>query len=276
MRVADHIVEVGPAAGADGGRVIFEGEFPALRKADTPTGRALRSRRSPRTPREATGKVRIENATRNNLCEVSVDIPTGVLTVLTGVAGSGKSSLAAELVAQHPATIVDQRPVTTNRRSTPLTYSGVATAIRKLFARTNNVSAQLFSANSAGACPVCKGIGVIYTDLAFMDGQETVCEACGGRRFTDEVLEYKVDGLNIADIDDLTVADAVRRLSDPAITRALCHLEEVGLGYLRLGQPLTTLSGGECQRLKIAKELARPERHDLYVLDEPTTGLHLS
>ncbi|RDI63269.1 excinuclease UvrABC ATPase subunit [Nocardia pseudobrasiliensis] len=276
MRVADHIVEVGPAAGADGGRVIFEGEFPGLAKADTPTGRALRSRRSPRTPREATGKVRVENATRNNLREVSVDIPTGVLTVLTGVAGSGKSSLAAELVAQHPATIVDQRPVTTNRRSTPLTYSGVATAIRKLFARTNNVSAQLFSANSAGACPVCKGIGVIYTDLAFMDGQETVCEACGGRRFTDEVLQYRVDGLNIADVDDLTVADAVRRLSDAAITRALCHLEEVGLGYLRLGQPLTTLSGGECQRLKIAKELARPERHDLYVLDEPTTGLHLS
>ncbi|MFI5781058.1 ATP-binding cassette domain-containing protein [Nocardia sp. NPDC051570] len=277
MRVADHIVEVGPGAGAAGGRVIFEGEFAGLEAADTPTGHALRSRRTPRSAhRVPTGKVRIENATRNNLRDVSVDIPTGVLTVLTGVAGSGKSSLAAELVAQHPATIVDQRPVTTNRRSTPLTYSGIAPAIRKLFARTNHVSAQLFSANSAGACPVCKGLGVIFTDLAFMDGQETVCETCGGRRFIPEVLAYTVDGLSIADVDDLTVADAVRRLSDPAIARGLRHLEEVGLGYLRLGQSLTTLSGGECQRLKIAKELARPERHDLYVLDEPTTGLHLS
>ncbi|MCM6777318.1 excinuclease ABC subunit UvrA [Nocardia sp. CDC159] len=276
MREADHIVEMGPQAGAAGGRVIYEGDFRGLAKADTPTGHALRSRRKPRTPRVPTGKVRIENATRNNLREVSVDIPTGVLTVLTGVAGSGKSSLAAELVAQHPATIVDQRPVATNRRSTPLTYSGVATPIRKLFARENNVSAQLFSANSAGACPVCKGVGVIYTDLAFMEGQETVCEACGGRRFTPEVLSYTVDGLSIADVDDLTVAEAVRRLPDPAIARALRQLDEVGLGYLRLGQSLTTLSGGECQRLKIAKELTRPERHDLYILDEPTTGLHLS
>ncbi|WP_280265145.1 excinuclease ABC subunit UvrA [Nocardia wallacei] len=276
MRAADHIVEIGPAAGDDGGRVVFEGTFDALLSADTPTGLGLRARRTARTPRVPAGKLRIENATRNNLRDVSVDVPTGVLTALTGVAGSGKSSLVAELIEQHPATVVDQRPVTTNRRSTTLTYTGIAPAIRKLFAQRNGVSAGLFSANSAGACPVCKGAGVIYTDLAFMDGQEVVCEACGGRRFTDEVLGYTVDGLSIADIDDLTVAEATRRLPVPAIDRALRHLDEVGLGYLRLGQSLSTLSGGECQRLKIARELARPDQHTLYVLDEPTTGLHLS
>ncbi|MBF6175462.1 ATP-binding cassette domain-containing protein [Nocardia blacklockiae] len=276
LRLADHIVEIGPGAGDGGGQVVFEGGFEALRVADTPTGRGLRTRRAARTPRVPTGKLRIENATRNNLRNVSVDLPTGVLTALTGVAGSGKSSLVAELVRQHPATVVDQRPVTTNRRSTPLTYAGLAPAIRKVFARRNGVSAALFSANSAGACPVCKGAGVIYTDLAFMDGQEVVCEACGGRRFTEEVLGYTVDGLSIADVDDLTVAEAARRLPAPSIARALRHLDEVGLGYLRLGQSLTTLSGGECQRLKIAKELARPDEHTLYILDEPTTGLHLS
>ncbi|WP_024801745.1 excinuclease ABC subunit UvrA [Nocardia sp. BMG51109] len=276
MRVADHIVEIGPGAGDGGGRVVFEGGFEALHVADTPTGHGLRTRRTGRTPRVPTGKLRIENATRNNLRNVSVDIPTGVLTVLTGVAGSGKSSLVAELIAQHPATVVDQRPVTANRRSTPLTYAGLAPAIRKLFAQRNGVSAGLFSANSTGACPVCKGSGVIYTDLAFMDGQEVVCEACGGRRFTGEVLAYTVDGLTIADIDALTVTEATRRLPAPSIARALRHLDEVGLAYLRLGQSLNTLSGGECQRLKIAKELARPDDHTLYILDEPTTGLHLS
>ncbi|MGV9676249.1 ATP-binding cassette domain-containing protein [Nocardia sp. NPDC003482] len=276
LRAADHIVEVGPAAGAAGGRIVYEGAFDGLTTADTPTGRALRSRRAERSPRRPTGRLRVSDATRNNLRGVSVDVPAGVLTVLTGVAGSGKSSLAAELVARHPATVVDQRPVSTNRRSTPLTYSGVAPAIRKLFARTNSVSDGLFSANSAGACPVCKGVGVIYTDLAFMDGQETICEACGGRRFTPEVLGYTVDGLSIADVDDLTIAEAVSRLPDPAVARALRRLDEVGLGYLRLGQSLTSLSGGECQRLKIAKELARSDGHRLYVLDEPTTGLHLS
>ncbi|WP_280467973.1 excinuclease ABC subunit UvrA [Nocardia cyriacigeorgica] len=276
MRIADQIIEIGPGAGVDGGRVVFQGDFAELRHADTPTGRGLRADRAPRPPRTATGKIRIENATRNNLTGIDVDIPTGVLTVLTGVAGSGKSSLAAELAAQHPATIVDQRPVSTNRRSTPITYTGIAPAVRQLFARHNAVPAALFSANSAGACPACKGLGVIYTDLAFMDGQEMVCETCGGRRFTEEVLGYRVDGLSIADIDDLTVAEALRRLTAPAITAALGHIAEVGLGYLRLGQSLSTLSGGECQRLKIAKELAARADHTLYILDEPTTGLHLS
>ncbi|MBF6137108.1 excinuclease ABC subunit UvrA [Nocardia otitidiscaviarum] len=276
MRIADRIVEIGPGAGTGGGEVVFEGSFADLRTADTPTGRGLRARRAPREHRAPTGKLRVENATRNNLRDVSVDIPTGVLTVLTGVAGSGKSSLVAELVHQHPATVVDQRPVTTNRRSTPITYTGIAPAVRKLFAARNGVRSTLFSANSEGACPTCKGLGVVYTDLAFMDGQETVCETCGGRRFTPEVLAYTVDGLSIADIDDLTIDEAAARLPTAAITCPLRHMAAVGLGYLRLGQSLTTLSGGECQRLKIAKELASRDAHTLYVLDEPTTGLHLS
>jgi excinuclease UvrABC ATPase subunit len=198
-----------------------------------------------------------------------------VLTVLTGVAGSGKSSLAAELVAQHDAVVIDQKPVSTNRRSTPVTYTGIASGIRKLFARHSGLPAGLFSANSEGACPDCKGLGVIHTDLAFMDDQETVCETCQGRRFTDEVLRHRVNGLSVADIDDLTITDAISQLPDRQIREALRHLEQVGLGYLRLGQPLTTLSGGECQRVKIAKELRAATEPTLYVLDEPTTGLHL-
>ncbi|MFC9994224.1 ATP-binding cassette domain-containing protein [Nocardia sp. NPDC127526] len=276
MRIADHIVEIGPGAGVAGGEVVFQGSYEDLSTADTLTGRALRQRRRSTTPRPATGKFRIENATRNNLEGIGVDIPTGVLTAVTGVAGAGKSSLIAELVEQHPATIVDQRAVTTNRRSTPITYTGIAPAVRKLFAARNGVSPTLFSANSEGACPACNGLGVVYTDLAFMDGQEVVCETCGGRRFTPEVLAYTLDGLSIADVDDLTIDEAAQRFPDPAITRALRHVEEVGLGYLRLGQSLTTLSGGECQRLKIAKELAKRNGHTIYVLDEPTTGLHLS
>lgn len=276
MRLADRIVEIGPGAGTSGGSVVFDGPFGDLLTADTPTGHGLRERRRPRRHRAPTGKIRVENATRNNLHDVSVDIPTGVLTVLTGVAGSGKSSLVAELVDRHPATVVDQRAVTTNRRSTPVTYTGIAPAVRRLFATRNGVSPKLFSANSEGACPTCKGLGVIYTDLAFMDGQETVCETCGGRRFVPEVLAYTVDGLTIADIDDLTIDEAATRLREPGIARPLRHIAEVGLGYLRLGQSLATLSGGECQRLKIAKELANGTGHTLYVLDEPTTGLHLS
>ncbi|MEV0248628.1 excinuclease ABC subunit UvrA [Nocardia sp. NPDC050712] len=276
MAIADRIVEIGPGAGAAGGTVVFEGPFDDLLLADSPTGRGLRRRRAPRTPRTPTGALRVTDATRNNLRGLTLDIPTGVLTVLTGVAGSGKSSLAAELAAQHPATVVDQRPVTTNRRSSALTYTGIAPALRRLFATRNAVRPALFSANSEGGCPTCQGLGVRYTDLAFMDGQETVCETCGGRRFTPEALRYTVDGLTIADIDDLTVAEAATRLEEPAITGPLRRIEQVGLGYLRLGQALTTLSGGECQRLKIAKELTRRDGGTLYILDEPTTGLHLS
>jgi excinuclease UvrABC ATPase subunit len=276
MAVADRIVEIGPDAGTDGGRVVFQGTFDRLAEADTPTARAL-ARRAPanRAPREADGAVKVANARRNNLQDITVEVPTGVLTVLTGVAGSGKSSLAVELVDQHGAVVVDQRPVSTSRRSTPVTYTGIAAAIRKLFAKASGLPAKYFSANSEGACPDCKGLGIVYTDLAFMDGQETVCETCGGRRFTAEALRHRVEGLSIADVDDLTISDALQRLPDPAIRKALHGLERVGLGYLRLGQPLTTLSGGECQRVKIAKELRDAAEPTLYVLDEPTTGLHL-
>ncbi|MDB1088757.1 ATP-binding cassette domain-containing protein [Streptomyces sp. ACA25] len=276
MAIADQIIEIGPDAGADGGQLVFQGTFEELRAARTATSTAL-DRRTPVTtsPRTASGTITVADATRNNLRNLTVDIPAGVLTVLTGVAGSGKSSLAAELVAQHDAVVIDQKPVSTNRRSTPVTYTGIAPAVRKLFARHSGVPAGQFSANSEGGCPDCNGLGVIRTDLAFMDGQETVCETCEGRRFTEEVLRHRVNGLSIADLDDLTVTDALGQLPDKRIREALQHLERVGLGYLRLGQPLTTLSGGECQRLKTAKELRVAAEPALYVLDEPTTGLHL-
>ena len=276
MARADQIIEIGPGAGADGGRLVYQGTWTGLRAADTPTARAL-ARRSPgnTTPRHATGHVTVRKATRNNLRDLTVDLPIGVLTVLTGVAGSGKSSLAAELVEQHAATVIDQRPVAANRRSTPITYTGVAGPIRTLFARRNDVPASLFSANSAGGCPHCRGLGVIYTDLAFLDGQEVTCSVCQGRRFTAEALAHTVNGLTIADVNDLTVEQAVQALDQPAIARRLARLREVGLGYLRLGQSLHTLSGGECQRVKIARELDDAEGPTLYDLDEPTTGLHV-
>ncbi|MFG1706992.1 ATP-binding cassette domain-containing protein [Nonomuraea sp. M3C6] len=276
MAIADQIVEIGPDAGADGGELVFQGTFDELQTARTATSAAL-AMQTPITtdPRAATGAITVANATRNNLNNLTVNIPTEVLTVLTGVAGSGKSSLATELVTQQGAVVIDQRPVSTNRRSTPITYTGIATPIRKLFAKHSGLPAGFFSANSEGACPDCKGLGVIYTDLAFMDGQETVCETCQGRRFTSDVLRHRVNGLSIADIDDLTISNAIQQLPDRTIRKALQHLGQVGLGYLRLGQPLTTLSGGECQRVKIAKELRDTAEPTLYVLDEPTTGLHL-
>ncbi|MEV5555346.1 excinuclease ABC subunit UvrA [Nonomuraea wenchangensis] len=276
MAIADEIVEIGPDAGAGGGRLVFQGSFGGLRSAGTATSAALAARTPLNTaPRPPKGMITVTGATRNNLRNLTVDIPAQVLTVLTGVAGSGKSSLAAELVAQHDAIVLDQRPVSVNRRSTPITYTGIAGAVRKLFARHSGLPAGMFSANSGGGCPDCKGLGVIYTDLAFMDGQENVCETCHGRRFTDEVLRHRVNGLSIADLDDLTIADALDRLPDRHIRDGLRHLDRAGLGYLRLGQPLTTLSGGECQRVKMARELREAAEPALYVLDEPTTGLHL-
>ncbi|TDD17595.1 excinuclease ABC subunit UvrA [Kribbella turkmenica] len=277
MAQADQVIEVGPDAGSAGGRLVFQGTFAELSTAGTATGRALaRQRPLKSTPRRGDGKLTVVDASRNNLRNVTVSIPTGVMSVLTGVAGSGKSSLAEELVAQHSAVVIDQKPVSTNRRSTPITYTGIAPAIRTLFARHNDVPAALFSANSEGACPACNGLGVIYTDLAFMEGQEVVCETCHGRRFTPEVLAHTVNGLSIADVDGLTIDEAITLLPDAGIVRALRQLGAVGLGYLRLGQSLNTLSGGECQRVKIAKELRYAEQPTTYVLDEPTTGLHLS
>ena len=274
---ADQILEIGPGAGAAGGRLVFQGTFAQLRRSGTPTGRALDEGRPVKAaPRAATGQLTVAHASRNNLRHLTVSVPTGVLTVLTGVAGSGKSSLAAELMAQHATTVIDQKPVSTNRRSTPITYTGIAAAVRNLFARHTGVPAGLFSANSAGACPNCNGLGVIYTDLAFMDGREVTCETCHGRRFTPDVLAHTVNGSSIADVDDLTVAEAIDQLPDETVVRALHQLADVGLGYLRLGQSLSTLSGGECQRVKIARELREAHRPGVYLLDEPTTGLHLS
>lgn len=277
MAAADEIVELGPGAGAGGGEVVFHGAYDDLAAADTPTARALARRRPATTsPRVAADALTIRDASRNNLQHLTVDIPRGVLTLLSGVAGSGKSSLAAELCAQHEATVVDQRPVSANRRSTTITYTGIATAIRKLFASRNDVPASLFSANSEGGCPACEGRGVIYTDLAFMEGHEATCETCGGRRFRPEVLAHTVDGLSIADVDALTIDEAAARLPSAPIGRALHHLAAVGLGYLTLGQSLSTLSGGETQRLKIARELRDTDAPTIYVLDEPTSGLHPS
>ncbi|MFK4089774.1 ATP-binding cassette domain-containing protein [Kribbella sp. NPDC020789] len=283
MQHADQIIEIGPGAGVAGGRVVFQGTYDELRAADTPTGRALRrtspAKRSAAADGDAgegdAGELVVAHAVRNNLRDVTVRIPVGVLTVLTGVAGSGKSSLAAELVAQHGAVVIDQKAVGTSRRSTPVTYTGIAPAIRKLFARSNDVPVAMFSANSDGACPECRGLGVLYTDLAFMEGQEVVCPLCGGRRFSAEALAYRVNGYSIADVDELTIEEAISELPDPGIARGLQQLAAVGLGYLRLGQSLNTLSGGECQRVKIAKELRVAEGRTTYVLDEPTTGLHL-
>jgi excinuclease UvrABC ATPase subunit len=260
IRAADHVVDLGPGAGADGGQIVYQGSN--LTSADTATAQALRNPShvnvKPRTP---TGYVTVR-ANKNNLRNVKVDFPTGVLTAVTGVAGSGKSSLVSELPG---ATVIDQSAVSTNRRSTVATYTGIADHLRKLFARTHDVSPALFSANSAGACPDCRGLGVVDTDLAFMDGITTVCGTCHGKRFTDEVLKYTVDGRSIADVLDTTIAEA--DVDHPSRARLLA----VGLGYLTLGQPLPTLSGGECQRLKLATELGGG---GLYVLDEPTTGLH--
>ncbi len=275
IAAADHVLEIGPGAGEDGGRLVLQGSGEDLRRADSLTGRALRSatplNHSPRAARDA---IPVRGARRHNLDGIDVDIPAGVLTVLTGVAGSGKSSLAAELVAQHEAVVVDQRPVAATRRSTPLTYTGIAAPIRGLFAPEHGVRPGMFSANSDGSCPSCLGLGVLHMDLAFMDGQQTPCEECEGTGFRPEALAMTLDGLSIADVESLTIAEAARRLPAPKVREGLADLEAVGLGYLRLGQPLSTLSGGESQRVKIARELRSSSPGSLYVLDEPTTGLH--
>ncbi len=226
--------------------------------------------------RAPSGWLPIRNATVNNLKGVDVDVPTAVLTVITGVAGSGKSSLIdGVFLPEHPeAIVIDQSAVGASSRSNPATYTGVMDDVRKAFAAANKVDAGLFSFNSKGACENCKGTGVIYTDLAFLDGIKTPCEICEGRRFKDEVLEYKLDGRNVSEILGLTVAQALESFTQKEIVRKLQAMSDVGLDYLTLGQPLSTLSGGECQRIKLASELHR--KGNIYVLDEPTTGLHMS
>jgi excinuclease ABC A subunit len=281
IAIADHVVDLGPGAGTAGGEVVFEGTVEALRKSDTTTGHHLDDRVSLReTLREATGSLEVRGASTHNLRDVDVDIPLGVLCVITGVAGSGKSSLIHGSVAKRDGVVVvDQGAIRGSRRSNPATYTGLLEPIRKAFAKANGVKPALFSSNSEGACPACNGAGVIYTELGVMATVESTCEECEGRRFQAAVLEYELGGRNIADVLAMPVAEALDffdtgEARTPAARTILERLADVGLGYLTLGQPLTTLSGGERQRLKLATQMA--EKGDVYVLDEPTTGLHLA
>ncbi|MEV5557596.1 excinuclease ABC subunit UvrA [Nonomuraea wenchangensis] len=276
IAIADHVVDLGPAAGAGGGQVCYTGDLDGLRASGTLTGRYLghraKLRERPRTP---SGHLRIEGASLHNLRDVTVDVPLGVLTVITGVAGSGKSSLIHGYVAGREGVVVaDQSPIRGSRRSNPATYTGLLDPIRAAFAKANGVKPGLFSANSEGACPACKGIGLIYTDLQMMAEVASVCEKCEGRRFTPEVLTYTLRGKNISDVLGMPVAEAAEFFTTGQAKGILERMAAVGLGYLGLGQPLTTLSGGERQRLKLAIHMARGGT--TYVLDEPTTGLHLA
>ncbi|MEE2523135.1 excinuclease ABC subunit UvrA [Pseudarthrobacter sp. J75] len=281
IAIADHVVDLGPGAGSAGGTICFEGTVDGLRSSGTLTGRHLDFRVSVKPEvRKPTGALEIRGAKENNLRDVDVDIPLGVLTVVTGVAGSGKSSLIHGSVARREGVVsIDQSAIRGSRRSNPATYTGLLEPIRKAFAKANGVKPALFSANSEGACPSCKGAGVIYTELSFMDTVETPCEDCGGKRFQAAVLEYTLGGKNIAEVLEMPVAEAHQffntgEAKTPVAARILSRLEDVGLGYLSLGQPLTTLSGGERQRIKLANEMG--EKGTIYVLDEPTTGLHLA
>jgi excinuclease UvrABC ATPase subunit len=276
IAIADHVVDLGPGAGPSGGQICYMGDVAGLRASGTLTGRHLDHRvRLRSTFRTATGALPIRNASLHNLRDVSVDVPLGVLTVVTGVAGSGKSSLIHGSLSSRPdVTVVDQSAIRGSRRSNPATYTGLLDPIRTAFAKANGVKAALFSANSAGACPKCKGIGLVYTDLAMMAGVATVCERCEGKRYTAEVLRYTLRGKNISEVLAMPVAEARDFFPSGNARTILDRLSDVGLGYLGLGQPLTTLSGGERQRVKLAIHMADGAR--TYLLDEPTTGLHLA
>jgi len=279
--IADHVIDLGPGAGSAGGELVFEGTVDGLRASDTVTGRHLDDRaRVKEHVRTGAGALEIRGASEHNLKDVDVDIPTGVLVVVTGVAGSGKSSLIQGSVAGHEGVVaIDQTPIRGSRRSNPATYTGLLDPIRTAFAKANGVKAALFSANSEGACPACNGAGVVYTDLGVMATVATTCEECEGRRFQAAVLEYRFGGLNIADVLNLSAVEAWKFFGEgeartPAAHKILERLADVGLGYLSLGQPMTTLSGGEMQRLKLAAQMA--DKASVYVLDEPTAGLHLA
>ncbi len=281
IEIADHIVDLGPGGGAAGGAVCFEGTVDELRASDTVTGRHLGDRTALKeTVRTPTGVLEVRGADTHNLQDVDVDVPLGVLVVVTGVAGSGKSSLIHGSVSRREGVVsIDQSAIRGSRRSNPATYSGLLDPIRKAFAKANGVKPALFSANSEGACPNCNGAGVIYTDLAMMASVASVCEECEGRRFDASVLEYHFGGRDISQVLAMSVAEAEEffgagEARTPAAHAHLERLAEVGLGYLSIGQPLTTLSGGERQRLKLATQMA--EKGGVYVLDEPTTGLHLA
>ncbi|MBF6080052.1 excinuclease ABC subunit UvrA [Nocardia cyriacigeorgica] len=281
IAIADHVIDLGPGAGTGGGTVCYEGDIDGLRASDTLTGRHLGYRAAlKKTVRKADGALEIRGANQNNLVDVDVDIPTGVLTVVTGVAGSGKSSLIhGNLAKRDGVVVVDQGAIKGSRRSNPATYTGLLDPIRKAFAKANGVKPALFSANSEGACPACNGAGVIYTDLGMMATMETPCEECEGKRFLAEVLDYKLGGRDISEVLAMPVTEAEEffgagEARTPAAHKILERLADVGLGYLTIGQPLTTLSGGERQRLKLATHMG--EKGGVYILDEPTTGLHLA
>jgi excinuclease UvrABC ATPase subunit len=277
IQVADHIVDMGPHAGSQGGEIVYQGSYAGLLKADTLTGKFMK------TPvpikedfRRASKHLKLSKVNVNNLKNLSVDIPVGVLTVVTGVAGSGKSSLINEaFMHRYPdAILIDQSAVGVSPRSNPATYTGIMDDIRKAFATANKVNAGLFSFNSKGACENCGGLGAIYTDLSFFESVKSPCEICQGKRFKDEVLAHKLKGKAITEVLEMTVLEALEHFDQPDIQRKLLAMRDVGLDYLTLGQPLNTLSGGECQRIKLAGELHK--QGSIYVLDEPTTGLHMS
>ncbi len=281
IAIADHVVDLGPGAGTAGGEVVFEGTVAGLRASDTTTGRHLDDRATLKeSARPSSGTLEIRGASTHNLQNVDVDIPLGVLCVITGVAGSGKSSLIHGSVAERDGVVVvDQGAIRGSRRSNPATYTGLLDPVRKAFAKANGVKPALFSANSEGACPTCNGAGVIYTDLGVMATVESICEECGGKRFQASVLGYTLGGRDISEVLGMSVTEAEAFFGDgeariPAAHKILTRLADVGLGYLSLGQPLTTLSGGERQRLKLATRMA--EKGGVYVLDEPTSGLHLA
>lgn len=276
IQIADHVVDMGPGSGMEGGRILYEGDYPGLLKSDTTTGRML----SEKTPLKSTSRVprqwfTVKNANLHNLKNVTVDIPLGVMAVIAGVAGSGKSSLMECFCQQFPDEVVyiNQKNIGISLRSTPGTYMGVSDDVRKLFAKETKGGLSMFTFNGKGGCPVCGGKGVIVSNMAFMDPVETVCEACGGLRYSPEVLHYKVGGLNIAEVMDLTARKAAERFAGTSIERKLLPLIQVGLGYVHLNQGLSTLSGGELQRLKLASYLGSDSK--VFILDEPTDGLHV-
>ncbi len=277
MNVADYVVDIGPNAGQHGGKIVYEGSFDGLLKAETLTGQYLhRSMAFKEKFRSPTGNLPVRKAKVNNLQNIDIDIPTGVLTVVTGVAGSGKSSLINQtFLRRYPdAIVIDQSAVGANSRSAPATYTGIMDEIRKAFAKANDASPSLFSFNSKGACENCQGLGVVYVNLSFLDDVKIPCDVCDGKRFKDEVLEYQLDGKTIADVLSMSVEEALGYFKIKKVLKTLQSMSDVGLGYITLGQPLSTLSGGECQRLKLASELHKDG--SIYVMDEPTTGLHMS
>ncbi|MCF2588145.1 ATP-binding cassette domain-containing protein [Brevibacterium sp. UCMA 11752] len=285
IRIADHIVDLGPGAGTAGGEICFIGSLDQLTASDTLTGRHLNDRSQvKKTTREPTGHLEIRGAKTHNLRDVDVDVPLGVITAITGVAGSGKSTLIAGSLRRRDGVImIDQAAIKGSRRSNPATYTGMFEPIRKAFAKVNGVKPALFSANSEGACPVCNGAGIIYSDLGMMAGMSAPCDVCEGKGFQAEVLDYTLAGKNIREVLDLPVTAAIGYFAAgesriPAVSKIIGHLAEVGLGYISLGQPLTTLSGGERQRLKLATHLSgkAADSAPVIILDEPTTGLHLA